>query len=61
MKRHELERHLKRNGCALYREGKAHTLYWNPENGNISALPRHVEIKNTLARKICKDLGVPNP
>lgn len=37
------------------------SLYWNPQNGNISALPRHVEIKNTLVRNICKDLGVPEP
>jgi len=27
----------------------------------VSAVPRHREINEQLARKICKDLGVPTP
>jgi hypothetical protein len=27
----------------------------------VDAVPRHIEIDEYLARKICKDLDVPNP
>jgi hypothetical protein len=30
-------------------------------SGKRSALPRHIEINNHLARKICRDLGIPEP
>jgi hypothetical protein len=33
----------------------------NPSLGKRSAVPRHTEISNHLARKICADLGVPLP
>jgi hypothetical protein len=44
----------------LKREGGAHSLWINPSNGNVEAVPRHVEIANILARKICRGLGVPD-
>jgi mRNA interferase HicA len=31
----------------------------NPVLNKRSAIPRHVEISNDLAKKICRDLGVP--
>lgn len=60
MKRSTLLKHLRRNGCVLKREGASHSLWTNPENGVVEAVPRHVEIKNNLARKICRKLGVPD-
>lgn len=39
------------------REGTAHTLWINPRNGHIEAVPRHAEIKEPLARKILKNLS----
>ena len=61
MKRHELIKHLKQEGCKYIREGKKHTVYWNPSNLKSSVVPRHTEISNKLARKICKDLGISQP
>jgi hypothetical protein len=59
MKRSTLLRHLRKHGCILKREGRSHSLWSNPQNGHIEAVPRHVEIPNTLARKICRGLEVP--
>jgi len=61
MKRTALLRHLRKHGCHLKREGRSHSLWTNPANGNIEAVPRHVEISDNLARKICKGLDVPDP
>ena len=61
MKRYTLLKHLRECGCELFREGANHSIYWNSENQKTSAVPRHVEISDKLARKICKDLGVPPP
>jgi mRNA interferase HicA len=61
MKRHELLKHLKEHGGQLLREGTRHSVFWNPANGNTSAVPRHTEIANLLASKICKDLAIPDP
>jgi mRNA interferase HicA len=61
MKRHEFLRHLRANGCILKREGAKHSLYMNPANGVAETVPRHVEIDNRLARKICNRLGIPQP
>jgi mRNA interferase HicA len=60
MKRHELLAHLKEHGCLLLREGTRHSMYWNPTNRNTTSVPRHTEIADLLARKICKDLGIPS-
>jgi hypothetical protein len=61
MKQRELLRHLRRHGCFLKREGKEHELWSNPQTGHIEAVPRHQEIPNQLARKICRALAVPDP
>jgi len=61
MKRHELLRHLRHYGCILKREGARHSLYQNPVNGIVEAIPRHVEIDNKLAERICKELEIPFP
>lgn len=61
MKRHELIRHLKECGCQFFKEGSSHTVYFNPRNRKTSTVPRHTEILNLLAKKICKDLEIPKP
>ena len=59
MKRSTLLRHLRKHGCYLKREGRSHSLWCNARTGAVEAVPRHTEIANGLARKICRGLGVP--
>jgi hypothetical protein len=59
VKRGDLLRHLRRHGCYLKREGASHSLWCNPATGAVEAIPRHTEISNLLARKICRNLAVP--
>ncbi len=59
MKRKELMRHLKQHGCELLREGGNHTIYVNRIKRKSSSVPRHNEINDFLAKKICKDLEIP--
>jgi predicted RNA binding protein YcfA (HicA-like mRNA interferase family) len=61
MKRRELIRHLEAKGCKFLREGKKHTVYFNPPKRKTSTVPRHAEIVDVLARKICKDLEIQSP
>ena len=61
MKQRDLLRHLRFCGCMLKREGARHSLYVNPQNGAIEAVPRHVEVDNRLVEKICKRLEIPLP
>lgn len=61
MKRKALIRHLERHGCEFFREGKKHTVYVNRAMQASSTVPRHNEVKDVLARKICRDLKVPEP
>jgi mRNA interferase HicA len=41
------------------REGSNHTLYVSPDERKVTTIPRHREINDYLAKKICCDLGVP--
>ncbi|MCA1659201.1 MAG: type II toxin-antitoxin system HicA family toxin [Verrucomicrobiaceae bacterium] len=61
MKRLDLLKHLEAHGCHFIREGGNHTWYGNPTTKRKSTLPRHREIDPYLARKICRDLGIPEP
>ena len=49
------------HGCELFREGGNHSWWGNPQLNQRSAVPRHREIPDTLAKKICRDLGIPAP
>jgi len=60
VKRQALLRHLRRYGCFLKREGGEHSLWANPSNGAVEAIPRHTEIADKLVRKICKKLDIPD-
>jgi mRNA interferase HicA len=61
MKRRDLMKHLEGHGCELLREGKKHTVYVNRPAQKTSTVPRHREVDEFLAQKICKDLQVPEP
>ncbi len=61
MKRADLIKHLRAYNCELLREGSRHSWWHNPEQNARSAVPRHNEISDILAKKICKDLGIPQP
>lgn len=45
----------------MVREGSKHSWWGNMDTKDRTAVPRHTEINNQLAKKICKDLGIPNP
>jgi hypothetical protein len=59
MKRTALLKHRRRHGCVLKREGRSQSLWTNLRTADAEAVPRHVEIPNRLARKICRGLSVP--
>lgn len=61
MKRRDLLDHLRQHGCVLVREGHRHSWWGNPANNKRSAVLRHTEVPDPLARKICRDLGIPDP
>ena len=57
MKRRHLIKHLRVHGAFLLREGKRHSIY---QRGDLKTeVPRHNEIVDELARRICKDLDIP--
>ncbi len=61
MKRRDLINHLEKEGVLLLREGSNHSIYYNAVNNKVTAVPRHREINDFLARKICKDLEIRLP
>jgi mRNA interferase HicA len=61
VKRLDLIRHIQAHGCVLLREGREHSVYVNRAKNKTSTVPRHREINDFLARKICRDLEIPVP
>jgi hypothetical protein len=61
VKRIDLIRHVESHGCRLLREGSNHSVYLNESKRKVSTIPRHREIDEYLARKICRDLEIPRP
>ena len=59
MKRSAFLKWLRQHECELIREGGSHSWWGNPSRNLRSAVPRHNEISDQLARKICKDLDIP--
>jgi hypothetical protein len=53
MKRVDLIRHLERHGCEFPREGRRHTAYVNRKLRGSSAIVRHPDVNDFLARRIC--------
>ena len=61
MKRIDLERYLREQGCQLYREGSGHSIWLNPAQRKVASVPRHREIKEGTVRAICKQLEIHRP
>jgi predicted RNA binding protein YcfA (HicA-like mRNA interferase family) len=61
MKRIDLERYLREQGCVPYREGGGHSIWLNSAQRKIASVPRHREIKEGTVRAICKQLEIPQP
>ena len=50
---------LKRNGVQLKREGKKHSIYWNPETNQTVPVKRH-DFNENDRRYILKEAGIKN-
>lgn len=61
MKRVDLIRHIEASGCGFLREGGRHTVYVNPTARKVSTVPRHREINEFMAKKICRELEIDEP
>lgn len=61
MKRRDLLLHLQQHGCRLLREGGEHSIWENPANGRRTSIPRHREINDFTAKRICQQLNIPLP
>jgi len=57
VKRGELIRHLKKHGASFLREGRRHTIF--QRDSYKTEVPRHREVVDELAGKICNDLRIP--
>ena len=57
MKRNELLKYLRSQGCDILREGGKHSWWYNPEQNKRSAIPRHSEIKDIWREKYAKTLA----
>jgi mRNA interferase HicA len=58
VKRRDLLRRLRENGCQLVREGAEHSIWENPTNGRRASVPRHREIAEYTALRILHHLGI---
>jgi len=61
MQRRVLIQHLQVHGCVLLRAGGEHSIYHNPAMNQQASVPRHREVSDITARKICRKLGIPDP
>ena len=57
MKRDDLIRRIKTNGCIFIRHGGRHDWYQNPRTGMSQPIPRHREINEYLAKHIIRKLA----
>ena len=61
MKLRDLLIHLRRYGCRFVREGSDHSIWENPTKGRRTSVPRHREVPEYTAARICKQLEIPTP
>jgi len=61
MKRRDFLRYLLQPGCRLVREGGEHSIWENSVTHSCASIPRHREIPEFTASRICKHLGIPVP
>jgi predicted RNA binding protein YcfA (HicA-like mRNA interferase family) len=57
MKKRDLVKILKKEGCEMIRHGRKHDIYHNPRTSKTEPVPRHNEINEKLAKKIIKSLS----
>jgi len=57
MKRRELIKRIEEMVCILIRHGRRHDWYQNPVTKMAQPVPRHNEIKDSLANHILKKLS----
>jgi predicted RNA binding protein YcfA (HicA-like mRNA interferase family) len=60
VKRADLIRHLEHHGCELLRQGSNHSIYVNRIVRRTSAVPKHREVNDFLARKIHETVSRPS-
>ena len=60
MKRRDLLKHLREHGCLFVREGGDHSI-WESQRGKRTSIPRHRQILDYTAKRICRQLEVPSP
>ncbi len=60
MKRVALIRTIEGLGCVFVRHGGKHDWYRNPNTGVSQPIPRHRELKESLAKHIIKQLSNPS-
>jgi mRNA interferase HicA len=60
VKRRQLEKHLRKQGCEFVGEGSRHAK-WRGPTGRASTVPRHKEIRPGTVRAVCKQLEVDEP
>ena len=53
--------HLLAHGCQFVREGGGHSIWENPANRHRTSIPRHREIPDFTALRICRQLEIPFP
>jgi predicted RNA binding protein YcfA (HicA-like mRNA interferase family) len=59
MKRNDLIKQIGKSGCILIRHGGRHDWYQNPITKTCQPIPRHREIKESIAKHIIKKLENP--
>jgi len=52
LKRKNLIKTIKSNGCVFVRHGGNHDWYRNPQTGKSQPIPRHTEVEEDLATAI---------
>jgi hypothetical protein len=57
MKKGELLRRIKAQGCVFVKHGKKHDVYKNPRTGIEERIPRHNDINENLAKNIIANLS----
>jgi len=57
VKRIDLIKAIEAFGCEFVRHGGKHDWYRNPQTGVAQPVPRHREIKESLAKRILRMLG----
>jgi len=61
LKRRDLIRHIEKHGCEYFKGGSKSYSLCKSQREKVSTIPGLRKIDENLAKKICKDLGIPKP